>query len=149
MNFATFLEYRFDIHHIFPKAWCEKHNIDAAHRESIVNKTAISSSTNRSIGGRSPKEYMATIAAKAGVSDDDLDKIIATHFIDPTDLRAADFWTYFTKRSEALLTLISEAMGKEAIRVDDGSAEGDVSSFIDETEDMANEEAAGDNSFLS
>lgn len=31
-----------DIHHIFPQKWCNDHSIDDEHRESIVNKTAIS-----------------------------------------------------------------------------------------------------------
>jgi hypothetical protein len=37
-------------------------------------------------------------------------------------------------RSEALLKLISKAMGREAIRVDT-TGEGDTSAFIDEPED--------------
>jgi hypothetical protein len=136
MSYASFFEYQVDIHHVFPKAWCEKNNIDAARRESIVNKTAISAATNRSIGGRSPLEYMATLATKAGVSDDHVDKIVETHLIDPHHLRAADFSAYFTDRSEALLVLISEAMGKQAIRDDDASGEGDANAFADEPEDL-------------
>jgi hypothetical protein len=135
MDYASFFEYQVDIHHVFPKAWCDKNGIDPAHRESIVNKTAISATTNRSIGGRSPKEYMMTLSSKAGVSDDDIDKIVATHLISPSHLRAADFPTYFKDRTEALLTLISDAMGKEAIREDDSSGEGDAAAFIDEPEE--------------
>ena len=45
MSLASFFDYRVDIHHIFPKAWCNNNDVDAAHRESIVNKTAISFST--------------------------------------------------------------------------------------------------------
>lgn len=40
-----------DIHHIFPKKWCDDHRIDDERRESIINKTAISAVTNRTIGG--------------------------------------------------------------------------------------------------
>lgn len=112
MNMATFFEFVIDIHHVFPQAWCDKNNIDRAHRESIVNKTPISYSTNRSIGGRSPAEYMPTLANKAGVSDVHIDEIIATHAINPAHLRSADFDGYFAERSEALLALISQAMGK-------------------------------------
>ena len=36
-----------DIHHIFPKAWCDQNSIDDERRESIVNKTAIWCRTNR------------------------------------------------------------------------------------------------------
>jgi hypothetical protein len=106
-----------------------------ARRESIVNKTAISAATNRSIGGRSPKEYMATLSDKSGVSDDVIDKIVATHLINPQHLRTADLPAYFNERSEALLVLISDAMGKEAIREDDTTHEGDTTAFVDEPDD--------------
>ncbi|MDQ6949415.1 MAG: hypothetical protein M3256_24985, partial [Actinomycetota bacterium] len=135
MDYAAFFEYQVDIHHVFPKAWCDKNNVDPAHRESIVNKTAISAATNRSIGGRSPKEYMSTLSDKSGVSDDDIDKIVATHLIDPQHLRTADLSAYFKARSEALLVLISDAMGKEAIREEDTTHEGDAAAFVDEPDD--------------
>jgi hypothetical protein len=134
MDYAAFFEYQVDIHHVFPKAWCDKNHIEPAQRESIINKTAISAATNRSIGGRSPKEYMATLSAKAGVSNDEIDKLIATHLIVPNLLRTADFPGFMTTRAEALLTLISEAMGKEAIR-QDASGEGDSAAFVDEGDD--------------
>jgi hypothetical protein len=38
-----------DIHHIFPQDWCKKNGIDDEHRESVVNKTAVSATTNRTI----------------------------------------------------------------------------------------------------
>ncbi len=37
MNMATFLDLAVDIHHIFPKARCQKNGIDHARRESIVS----------------------------------------------------------------------------------------------------------------
>lgn len=54
IDLASFFSQSLDIHHIFPKAWCASHQIDAGRRESIVNKTAISYSTNRIIGGKAP-----------------------------------------------------------------------------------------------
>ena len=135
MSMATFFDFQIDIHHVFPKAWCDKNHIEPSHRESIVNKTAISYSTNRSIGGRSPKDYMLTLATKAGVPADEIDRIVSTHLINPSHLRNADFQSYFTERSEALLALISDAMGKEAVR-DDVTAEGDAAAFVEEPEDQ-------------
>lgn len=134
MTLATFFDYQVDIHHIFPKDWCDKNGISPERRESVVNKTAISASTNRSIGGRSPKDYMPTLASRADVSDQEIDAIVATHLIDAAGLRSADFDSFFRNRSEALLGLISEAMGKEAIR-DADSSEGDPSAFADEPAD--------------
>lgn len=70
ITLASFFDYRIDIHHIFPKAWCTKaeNDVDPARRESIVNKTAISFDTNRSVGGRPPSEYLPTLQKKASVS---------------------------------------------------------------------------------
>jgi hypothetical protein len=134
MTLATFFDYQVDIHHIFPKDWCDKNDITPERRESVVNKTAISATTNRSIGGRSPKDYMPSLATRAGVSDKEIDDIVATHLIEATDLRVADFDSFFDRRAEALLGLISEAMGKEAIRDVDPS-EGDPAAFVEEPDD--------------
>ncbi|QHG14977.1 hypothetical protein [Nostoc sp. ATCC 53789] len=35
-------EHRLDIHHIFPKSWCDKQGIPASRYNSILNKTPIS-----------------------------------------------------------------------------------------------------------
>src|ERR1039458_4722083 len=49
-----------DIHHIFPKKWCQDHGIAPKVFNSIVNKTAISYKANRKIGGSAPSEYLVT-----------------------------------------------------------------------------------------
>jgi hypothetical protein len=82
---------------------------------------------------------MQTLSQKAGVTDDEIDKIVATHLINPTYLRTADLSAYFKERSEALLVLISSAMGKEAIREEDTSGEGDAAAFVAEPEDTSDE----------
>lgn len=115
MNMASFFNYKIDIHHIFPKDWCGKHGIDHNRQESIVNKTAISYDTNRIIGGKSPAEYVKVLERRAGVEGADLDRVLMTHFLDPVALRMADFDGFFSHRRQALITLISEAMGKPVI----------------------------------
>jgi hypothetical protein len=115
MNMASFFNYKIDIHHIFPKDWCGKHGIDHNRQESIVNKTAISYDTNRIIGGKSPADYVKVLEARAGVEGDVLDKVLSTHFLDPSTLRAADFDAFFSHRRGALIGLISKAMGKPVI----------------------------------
>lgn len=55
-----------DIHHVFPKAWCQANDIDDLRRESIVNKTAISAATNRIIGGKAPSRYVVQLATVDG-----------------------------------------------------------------------------------
>ncbi len=103
LDMTTFFNYKIDIHHIFPKAWCEKNQIDPLRRESIINKTALSRETNLKIGGRSPAAYLVTLESSSGIMPSDLDEILRGHAIDPAPLRAADFSTFFTARAQALL----------------------------------------------
>lgn len=133
LDMAPFFDYRIDIHHIFPKAWCDKNGVSPVQRESIVNKTAISASTNRSVGGRAPSSYLKTLETSAGIGGDALDAVVQTHLIDTTALRSDDFASFFARRSESLLGLIASAMGK-AISRDDQSGEGDPAAFEEITE---------------
>lgn len=116
LNMATFFDFKVDIHHIFPKKWCESNDVDDLRRESIVNKTALSRQTNIRIGGKSPAEYLRAIENFAGIGPDKLDNILRTHAIEPEPLRAADFDAFFAARTEALLRLVDTAMGKPATR---------------------------------
>lgn len=118
LDMAAFFSYKIDIHHIFPKAWCEKNKIDALRRESIVNKTALSRETNIKIGGRSPATYVVALESSSGIGSDALDEILRSHAVDPGSLRAADFDKFFVARAEALLELIEEAMGKPSVRAE-------------------------------
>jgi hypothetical protein len=85
LNMATFFDFKVDIHHIFPKKWCETNDVDDLRRESIVNKTALSRQTNIRIGGKSPTEYLRAIESFAGIGADKLDDILRTHAIDPAE----------------------------------------------------------------
>lgn len=76
LDMANFLDLNVDIHHIFPKTWCDKNGIDPERRESVVNKTALSAPTNRVIGGSSPEVYMQRIESKSGLSGRELDEIV-------------------------------------------------------------------------
>lgn len=111
MDFTVFLDESVDIHHIFPRAYCEnKYSRDKWN--SIVNKTPLSARTNRTIGGSAPSKYMKQIENDDHVNATDLDSYAATHLIDISDLRSDSFDEYFIKRSKAILSLISSAMGK-------------------------------------
>lgn len=116
LHMATFFDWQIDIHHIFPKAWLAKTDIDAVRRESIVNKTALSRTTNITIGGRAPSEYLGTIQARTKLSDGDIDAMLLTHAIEADHLRHDDFDSFFGARAEALLEIIEGAMGKAPIR---------------------------------
>lgn len=138
MSLASFFDYRVDIHHIFPKAWCNKHDVDDARRESIVNKTAISFDTNRSIGGRAPSDYMMALEKKAGIPGGQLDEILATHAINAGALRTDDFDGFFDDRKRQLLDIIGIAMVKPAI-IDDENLETELSLFEVEPDDIEDE----------
>ncbi len=137
INMATFFDQQIDIHHVFPKAWCNRNGIDENRRESIVNKTALSYSTNRAIGGDSPSAYVPRVENAAGVTAEELDAIIAGHAINPATLRAADFDAFFAHRWQALLDLIEAAMGKEPVR--DDLTDADATAFEDEPEELEDE----------
>ena len=113
-----------DIHHIFPQLWCGQNGIDDERRESIVNKTAISATTNRTIGGAAPSAYLAAIERRAQIPPDRLDSLLEAHLVPATLLRRDDFDGYFVRRRELLCQLVEGAMGKVVPRdVDDGVAE--------------------------
>ena len=106
-----------DIHHIFPRKWCEDQKIPPRIFDSIINKTAISYKANRKIGGKAPSVYLDQLESDKAVQLDraGMDAILRTHSIDPDLLRADDFDGFFPMRKVALLTLIERAMGKQAI----------------------------------
>lgn len=125
-----------DIHHIFPYAWCVQNQIDAEHRESIVNKTAIGAVTNRTIGGVAPSSYLQTIEKKAQIGTEQLDSLLAGHLVPAEQLRVDDFEGFFSERRELLCQLVSDAMNKAVPRdVDEGAAEEDSAQF--ETSEVA------------
>ncbi len=137
VSLASFFDYRMDIHHIFPRLWCENHGVDAARRDSIINKTAISFDTNRSIGGRPPSEYLPILARQARVSATRLDQILESHYIDPATLRSDNFEAFFDARKQCLLDLIGSAMGKRPhIDDDEGDNNQDLVLYEDEPEDF-------------
>lgn len=119
-----------DIHHVFPQKWCKDNGIDDEHRESIVNKTAISARTNRTIGGAAPSDYLKVIESRAQIGSERVDELLATHRIPAGQLRGDDFDAYFAARRESLCRLVEEAIGKPVQRdIDQGLAEEDSSRF--------------------
>ena len=129
-----------DIHHIFPKKWCEGHGIDDERRESIVNKTAISAVTNRAIGGAAPSAYLTYIEKKAQIESAKLDHLVEAHLIPATSLRADNFDSYFIERRRRLCELVESAMGKTVPRdVDSGAAEDSMQFEITEIEELPDE----------
>ncbi len=128
-----------DIHHIFPKKWCEDQGIKSDIYDSIINKTPLSYRTNRIIGGVAPSAYLSKLetgsADASAIDPVRLDGLLTSHLIEPTLLRADDFAAFMDARQKALLTLIEHAMGKQSpaatVSTDDYSEE------LDEDEEEA------------
>ena len=125
---TTFLHQQIDIHHIFPRHWCEQQDpagegsrgltrpIPWEHWDCIVNKTAISAVTNRVIGGRAPSQYVPGLQKRGNASDQRMNELLRGHRIDPIALRQDDFRRFFNHRFEDLLVLVESAMGKRVNR---------------------------------
>jgi hypothetical protein len=122
-----------DIHHIFPKVWCEREKIKPQTYNSIINKTPLTARTNRVIGGRAPSKYLPMLANSAKVDIDTVAKHISTHLADAGLLAQDDFNAFFTARARALLDKISFAMGKA---IDDfGLTEDPEAGIVEEDDD--------------
>ncbi|HGY1466644.1 TPA: DUF262 domain-containing protein [Klebsiella aerogenes] len=126
-----FVDIALDIHHIFPKAWCEANNISPAIYNSVINKTSISYKANRMIGGKSPAEYLAQIQMhkQVGLEDTEMDAILRSHFIEPSLLRQNDFAEFFEDRKKQLLRLIEQAMGKKITQDEVAESEREIEEF--------------------
>lgn len=103
-----------DIHHIFPRDWCEKQGIPKDRYDSILNKTSISYKANRKVGGHAPSIYLPRLQTEKQVGKDDaeMDALLASHALAPELLRQDDFDAFLEDRRRRLGGLIERAMGK-------------------------------------
>lgn len=115
MNETNFIGDQIDIHHIFPSKYCTEQNFEINIWNSVVNKTPIEGSTNRSIGGRAPSEYLKSLERQLN-DRIKLDENLRSHLIDPELLRQDDFSTFIERRADALCDLIEERTGKRVAR---------------------------------
>lgn len=99
--------YALDDHHIFPRAYLAKQQqgdgskISSDRVNSIVNRTLISSDTNRRISRQSPASYLKKLVPNERRTD-----IMASHFIYGDALQAMmnnDFETFLHAREKALI----------------------------------------------
>ena len=141
---TVFFDETVDIHHIFPRRWCEQEGIEAAVFNSIINKTPLSSRTNRILGGRAPSYYLGKlrsgVGGSPGLSDEALVDSLRSHELDPELLEADDFTGFFDDRRERLLRLIEEAMGQPVVREAQAPAEPDEGENEEEARAARDEE---------
>lgn len=98
-------------HHVFPVAYCKRQSIETDRYNCLVNRTPLSQLSNQKIGGKAPSQYLQEFLDH-GISRQRLDTILRSHLIEPETLWADDFEAYFATRTEALLGLVNQAMGK-------------------------------------
>lgn len=121
---TIFFDEGVDIHHIFPKAWCEAQKLPEGVYDSVVNKTPLSYRTNRIIGGVAPSKYLHKLEAGRVTADgqlvepptapDVLDGYLVSHCIPVDRLRADDFHGFIAGRQQALLALVASVTGQSA-----------------------------------
>lgn len=112
VELTSYFDLAVDIHHIFPRSYCERLGLPRQKWNSIVNKAALSARTNRIIGGNSPSSYIATIERTRRIARERFDEILGSHVIEPASLRSDGFDAFIRDRARRLLDLIEQAMGK-------------------------------------
>ena len=112
-NYESITFSQLDDHHIFPKAYLQESRPEPLYgltasgtRNTIVNRTLISSQTNRAIGKRAPSDYLGdeSIIYAANVQD-----ILSRHFIDDIAqrfLRQNNYPQFLKQRERAILNKI-------------------------------------------
>ena len=111
MAVASYIDEDADIHHIFPATYCEKMNLPKNKWNSVINKTPIYASSNRSIGGHAPSIYIGTMANK-GLNPAKIEEAITSHKINYGYLSTDKFDAFFIDRAKQLLNCIEKATGK-------------------------------------
>lgn len=132
---TVFFDEAVDIHHIFPKAWCEAQKLPAALYDSVVNKTPLGYRTNRIIGGVAPSSYLEKLErGKAGpngqiieppIGKSVLEGYLETHCIRAAELYANDFHAFMKVRQKLLLDLVSRTTGHPVPATAEAAEEGD------------------------
>ncbi len=112
IDLNTYFNNAIDIHHIFPRAWCEKQKLPKDKWNSVINKAPLAAGTNRFISGDAPSVYLGRIQKAKQVPPTSLDEFLASHVIPVAALRADDFDAFIRLRAGALLALIEASTGK-------------------------------------
>ncbi|MCB9171724.1 MAG: DUF262 domain-containing protein [Ardenticatenales bacterium] len=115
-------EVALDIHHIFPRRWCEQQEIERERYDSILNKTPLSYKANRKVGSDAPSAYLQRLQNEKQVQlhDEAMDELLASHALSPDLLRQDAFDAFLEDRRRRLSRLIENAMGKPVVLIAEG-----------------------------
>lgn len=132
---TVFFDEGVDIHHIFPKAWCESQKLPASLYDSVVNKTPLGYRTNRIIGGVAPSTYLEKLEkGKASLNgqiiEPPIDKTalasyLQTHCIPVPELYADDFAGFIKARQQLLMEMVSRITHHTSPITDESADEGE------------------------
>jgi hypothetical protein len=112
IDLHTYFERSVDIHHVFPRKWCEEAKLPREKWNSVVNKAPLAAETNRSIGGDAPTIYLKRIETSKKVGAAALDSFLSSHCMPIRALRSDNFDAFIQQRARSLLGLIEAAIGK-------------------------------------
>ncbi|WP_295392233.1 DUF262 domain-containing protein [uncultured Thiodictyon sp.] len=113
IDLNTYFNNAVDIHHIFPRVWCEANKLPREKWNSVINKAPLAAGTNRFISGDAPSKYLVRIEKHRQVDQASLDGFLETHAIPVVDLRGDQFDAFVRERAKRLLGLIEAATGKK------------------------------------
>lgn len=103
-----------EVHHIFSKNWCNQHKVPESRRDSIINKTPLSSATNKTISDAVPSDYISNIQKNdKGSNENQINEIFSSHLIDPKSIRYNNFTGFYNSRKKKIVEQIAKVMGKE------------------------------------
>lgn len=119
IELASYFEAAIDIHHIFPKHYCEVKKFQSRLWNSVINKAPLSARTNRIIGGRAPSLYLQSLLKNNKVERPQVDKHLRSHLIEPSFLWNDDFEGFLHHRACQLLNTIEAATAKKVTGRDD------------------------------
>ena len=107
----TFFEMKTGFHTIFPGSWCEDNGVDRVLEESVLNLTPMARRTEVVRAGTSPARYLARLMGKSLMDQNQFNKVLATHLLDPELLQAGEPFKFFADRRERFVKMVEEAMG--------------------------------------
>ena len=100
------------MHHIFPRKWCDDHGVPKEKANSAANLTLIDRETNQTIAGKAPSKYLQEIQIKAGnITRKRLNEILESHLINPKYLWSDDFESFHKERAGRINQLITQHVG--------------------------------------
>lgn len=117
LSTALFYDTRQDHHHIFPKNALTRMVKWTPTGDTLVNRTLISAAVNRSIGGRSPSQYVAHLREQLGGGT--FDEILRSHLIDPNILASDDPDAFYLNRREQIRDLVASTCGGQVLPFSD------------------------------